>query len=877
MSGTVAAARMQQDGRSAEGAAPARFPSPAARFVMQLFPVMPSRAAEGPARRSLRGMMTIDRLPRPAARLLHALPFSAEPRMRHAFGRFHDRVNHLAMRWGIYTGAVLWALAGLLGWATRPWNAQGLAQNLGMVLPFYLAAGVAMGNPRFRGHYQWLAALCNLSSGLLVFAVAPRLPEPGLTMLVGLVIITFHAVLGLRLRVQYAVPVMLLYNGIYLALLWTVEQPPIESAIVRTFLIGMATLGAAAAAVVLEANLWTLFRSRSVQRARHLRPDHRMSALPEDLGRRWHERPGLVMDRPGHLSVLSAAVELEPRQGGGLDQRVSALHHLLVRFDALAHRRGLERVHMGANGFVAASSAARPGAAGGHDLAELALTMLHLAEEAELPDGITASLRIGIDQGPALRAALGTAMPAFDVIGAAADGAASLRDIAPANCILVSERFQHSVMERFETQECGTVPGTAERAFLLWGVKAWRERGALQVLRSVSRSAFALACIALVPPARAQWARIEALPASDTPSLLVQEGMLYAGTDSTVWRSADGMVWERGATLPSPGYFVDALFHDGSTLFAGTGGDGLYVSPTEGSSWQSFSQGLTGIGSDYIADVAVFDEALWCATVGGGVFRRSGAAWEAFGGLDGMNAGNVAMLRAIGDTLWAGAGGNGLLWRTMPGMDGFEAVQVAPVEWEMHAITDLVRSGGTLLAGGTYGIYRSLDGGDTWAWSSTGLPGGGNVRFLATADALYALRSTASSRLYRSVDQGASWQLVEPLPFCYAIAAYAGRLYAARTDGLWVRDLPVSTGEAAALPDRALGLFPNPAHDAVRVHLGHEGGAELELLDADGRVMRSMRALQQELTLDVSGYAPGAYIVRANHGGTTQTGRLLVR
>jgi class 3 adenylate cyclase len=837
---------------------------------------MPSHDGGGPARRSLRGMITTDRLPHPAARLLSALPFSADPRMRRAFDRFHDRVNHLAMRWGMYTGALLWALAGVLGFTLRPWNTDELAQSLGIVLPFYLAVGVALGNLRFRGHYQWLAALCNLSSGLLVFAVAPRLPEPGLTMLVGLVIITFHAVLGLRLRVQYALPVMLVYNGTYLARLWTGEQQTIESSIVCTFLIGMATLGAATAAVVLEANLWTLFRSRSVQRAKRMRPNRRLSALPEDLGRRWQEHPGLVTERPETLNVLNAAVDFEHALPWELNERIAIQHDLFIRFDALAQRRGLERVRLSGGEFVAIGGAARIGTGSADDLAELALTMLHVAEETALPEGITLSLRIGIDQGQAARTALGKVMPVFDVIGPGVDGAASLRDAAPDGCILVSERFQHVVRDRFETQQCGTVPGGADPAYLLWGVKARRERGALQVLRSVSRIAFLPALAALALPSSAQWERIAALPASDTPALLVHDGTLYAGTDSTVWRSADGADWQRGATLPDPGYFVDALFHDGSTLFAGTGGDGLYVSPIDGITWQHFSQGLTALGSTYIADVTAFDNDLWCATVGGGVFRRTGAAWVPFGALHEMNAGNVAMLRAIGDTLWAGAGGNGYIWRTMPGMDQFEAKLVAPVEWDMHAITDVIQVGEALLAGGTYGIYRSVDGGETWTWSSTGLPGGANIRFMATADALYALRNTASSRLYRSLDQGASWQLVETLPFCYAIAAYEGRLYAGRTDGLWVRDLATSIGEEPEGARDPLSLFPNPSHGIVQVRMAIRGHAVIELIDAQGRTIRKERALQEVQVLDVSGCAPGAYVVRVVHASGTDEQRLVV-
>ena len=352
--------------------------------------------------------------------------------------------------------------------------------------------------------------------------------------------------------------------------------------------------------------------------------------------------------------------------------------------------------------------------------------------------------------------------------------------------------------------------------------------------------------------------------------------MLYVGTDSTVWHSADGVLWERGATLPNPGYYVDALFHDGSTLFAGTGGDGLYVSPIDGITWQFFSEGLTGIGSYYIADVMAFDNDLWCATVGGGIFRRSGASWEPFGALHEMNAGNVSMLRVIGDTLWAGAGGNGYVWRTMPGMHQFEAVQVAPVEWDMHAITDIVSLGSTLIAGGTYGVYRSTDGGDTWIWSSTGLPGGANVRFLQTGQALYALRSGGTSRLYRSTDDGLSWEPVEQLTFCYAIAEFQGRLYAGRLDGLWVRDLSTGITDEEKAPD-GFDLFPDPATDIVQVRLAFEGRSRIEFIDAGGRSIRTEHFAQGNHVVDVTGFAPGTYVVRVTCSSGRAERRLIIR
>lgn len=821
-------------------------------------------------------MITIDPLPIRAARWLSAHPLPADPRMQRAFDRFHDRVNHMAMRWGMYTGTLLWALGGALGCALRPWNAEELAQSLGMALPFYIAVGVALGEPKFRGHYQWLAALCNLSSGLLVFAVAPRLPEPALSALVGFVIITFHAVLGLRLRVRYALPVMLIYNGLYLLDLWSDPHVRTEPAIVSTFLIGTATIGAAIAAFILEANLWDLFRSRSVQRAKRMRPDHRASALPEELARRWREHPGLITEPTGTMNVLVARVTFDPTNGWSLNERFDILHTLLARFDTLAHRSGLERVRMTGGEFVVAASATRIGSGSANDMAELALTMLHLAEETPLPAGITLTLRIGIDQERAVCAAMGKAMPAYDVIGPAVDGATVLCEGAPEGCILLSGRFQHVLRERFETQECGSGPGSGEPAFLLWGVRTDRKRGTAQVLRSVTRLAFLVACTAPAYPCAAQWERIMALPPFDTPSLLVHEGVLYAGTDSTIWHSADGSIWVRGATLPTPGYFVDAIGHIADTLYAGTGGQGVFVSVDEGGTWQEQSEGLSGLGSSTINGFAVRQGRRYCSTVGGGVFTHEAGAWTPFDQLANMNAGNVDMLRTIGDTLWAGAGGNGFLWRSVPGTDLFEAIQVAPLQWDAHMITDIIRIDGALLVAGTYGIHRSTDGGDTWTWSSTGLPGGASVKLIPTGNGLLALRSTGSSRLFRSSDAGVSWELVEQMPFCYAIAEFQGKLYAARLDGLWVRDLSTDVGDEPRTEDE-LKLFPNPACDQVQVHINLRSEALIEVVDMQGRMIRQERILRSTNVLDLQGYPSGTYLVRVVHSSGAYEEKLIVR
>lgn len=390
------------------------------------------------------------------------------------------------------------------------------------------------------------------------------------------------------------------------------------------------------------------------------------------------------------------------------------------------------------------------------------------------------------------------------------------------------------------------------------------------------RHPFALFALLTTLNASAQWQRIEELPASDTPALLVHQGVLYAGTDSTVWRSADGVGWVRGATLPQPGHFVDALFHDGTTLFAGTGGNGLFVSPIDGITWQYFSQGLTGLGSLHIADVAVFDNDLWCATMGAGVFRRSAGTWASFGGLGGNTTANVAFVRAVAGSLWAGAGGNGYLWRLAPGATAFAPVSVGPLQVDPFVLTDLIAIDGDLLAGSTYGLYRSTDGGATWAPVDGGPPGGERVRFLQVGGTLLALVSGTTSRIHRSDDQGLTWQLVDQMTTTYAIAHEGGRLYAGRVDGLWYRDdLALSVDAPADAP--TLHCHPNPATDRVEVVFPGSGACSWVLHDMQGRTVLAGTGLAPQLRIHLGPVQAGTYLLSVEAEGRSATQRIVVQ
>jgi hypothetical protein len=190
----------------------------------------------------------------------------------------------------------------------------------------------------------------------------------------------------------------------------------------------------------------------------------------------------------------------------------------------------------------------------------------------------------------------------------------------------------------------------------------------------VALAGIALALSALAAPAAAQWTRVEDLPPFDVFSLHANGDTLLAGGYDVVWRSVDdGASWQPSAvvnaTLPS----VEAIWLTPGRLWIGSYGQGVYVSPDFGATWQAASQGLAGGLFNthlYVTDFERRGDSLFVSTDGAGTFVRAlgGAAWQKFGTAFEANvAGSVTDLAVEGGRLIACAGGNGLVFHRDPG------------------------------------------------------------------------------------------------------------------------------------------------------------------------------------------------------------------
>ena len=312
---------------------------------------------------------------------------------------------------------------------------------------------------------------------------------------------------------------------------------------------------------------------------------------------------------------------------------------------------------------------------------------------------------------------------------------------------------------------------------------------------------------------------------------------IFAGTNGSVFMSKDNAVSWTSVNAGLSGNFVNSLIAEGNNLFVATNGGGTYYSSDNGTTWTSinfatnnsmirlaaigttvyafsnigalysipngsntgtlistglsnpFSFEATGtkllIGTQSGMYSSVDAGVTWTAVNTGyptsiyGSLSSSGAAIVA--GLNssllvstnsgvtwintGLAYGSFPCIAIASNKIWVGSSnganvsvGNGVSWNTVTGLP---------------AMMGLASNSSGLYAGTSTGVYRSVDGGSTWSFSSTGLTNAIIQALIVGGNNLYA---SNGNKVYVSSDRGGSWS----------------DLHAIIPDGINVRSLAVS-------------------------------------------------------------------------------------
>lgn len=184
------------------------------------------------------------------------------------------------------------------------------------------------------------------------------------------------------------------------------------------------------------------------------------NVLPDSIVERLKASPGeTIADGFSDASVMFADitgfVALARRLGP--ERTVALLNNLVVAFDALAQRHGVEKIKTIGDAYMVASGVPIPRADHTAALAAMGLDMIAATDAISASEGAPLRLRIGMASGAMMAGVIGTKKFSYDVWGDPVNLASRLEQASEPGRILVCPRCYEALRGDFVLQERGTL------------------------------------------------------------------------------------------------------------------------------------------------------------------------------------------------------------------------------------------------------------------------------------------------------------------------------------------------------------------------------------------------------------------------------------
>lgn len=252
----------------------------------------------------------------------------------------------------------------------------------------------------------------------------------------------------------------------------------------------------------------------------------------------------------------------------------------------------------------------------------------------------------------------------------------------------------------------------------------------------------------------ATWTEIIPEPNSLPDALCFIGDTLYAGTkEGFVYSSHDyGTNWELAGR--APGKWITTFASHGSSLFF-SADSGCYRSDDGGRTWNAIQ---FADNRNKMYAFAAHDSVLVIVTGENAAFydeiyysMNSGVSWSRGG--ENINTNSIRSIIWDGNRFIATGGTDGRLFASVNG-DSWQEIKAGFADY----ISTIHVNGDTLFAGGTSvresGIYRSIDNGASWQPSSRGFS---TTRISGIAEQSGVLFAAGGSGMYVSRDNGSEW------------------------------------------------------------------------------------------------------------------------
>ena len=388
----------------------------------------------------------------------------------------------------------------------------------------------------------------------------------------------------------------------------------------------------------------------------------------------------------------------------------------------------------------------------------------------------------------------------------------------------------------------------------------------------------------------AQWQKVDVITSPYVYSALFDGDDYFVGGDSLYISRDRGLTWQ-STTLNGQTIEITALFKYDNKIFAGTYGSGVFVSTNNGISWQSYNSGLSSYAL-YAEKFVSSGDTIFYATDAGGVYYLPNSTnhWQSYNqNLPSNIAWTINDLVVTNNNLIASAGGSGFYYLRPKGSPEWIEKRIQTPQGIYTTPNAFLSTGDIVFSGSRFGIYRSLDEGNTFDSVGISAMDMSVVSFAKDKNRIYAGYTRSSGNdffVWYSDDFGDSWNIFDhQFQFLLHLYIYDNKIWAGTNDGLWYKELETTSIEPIKQPN-TFNLFqnyPNPFNPATKIswQSAKSGWQTLIVYDILGNeiamlVNEERPAGNYEIEFNSTALASGIYLYRLQIDNYTATKKMIL-